>query len=100
MGVVVFSESFETPVVSTYPDTNGFWLLYGPGASAGTGSSASRGLSFVGDSGLTWNVDAGNIDIVAVEWNAHDGIPGTGRICLIRSVVVRTLPIGGAVNAA
>ena len=26
--------------------------------------------------------------------------PGTGRICLIRSVVVRTLPIGGAVNAA
>ena len=28
------------------------------------------------------------------------GGPGTGRICILRSVVVRTLPIGGAVNAA
>jgi hypothetical protein len=33
-------------------------------------------------------------------YTAKTRSPGTGRICLIRSVVVRTLPIGGAEKGA
>jgi len=72
---VIFSESFESPVVSTFPGTNGNWLNYGTTTPGRTGSDASRGLSFVGDSGQTWTVDSGNVDITnSNEWVAQHGI--------------------------
>ena len=71
---VIFSESFESPVVSTFPGTNGDWLNYGTTTPGRTGSSASRGLSFVGDSGQTWTVDSGNVDITNTNaWDAQQG---------------------------
>lgn len=68
----VFFEGFEQPDVASYPNSNGNWLLFGPTSSGRTGSSASRGTSFVGDSGNTWTVDSGNIDLV-IEWEADEG---------------------------
>ena len=72
VGTDQFFESFEAPALSYYPDNNGRWINFGdtPGFS---GASGSRGLSFVGDSGSTWVVDTGNIDIVGPEWIAADG---------------------------
>jgi hypothetical protein len=70
----VFLESFETPVVDTYQNSNGNWLNFGINTPGKTGSDASRGVSFVGDSGLTWTVDSGNVDIVDdSEWAAAQG---------------------------
>jgi len=51
----VFHEGFETP--------------YSPGAWVTIGT----GQSFVGDSGLTWYVDAGDIDITRTTWKAAAG---------------------------
>jgi hypothetical protein len=69
---LIFRENFETPDVSSYPNTNGNWLNFGINTPGMTGSNASRGPSFVGDSGLIWTVDIGNIDITA-EWQASSG---------------------------
>ena len=72
---VIFSESFESPVVSTFPGTNGNWLNYGITTPGQTGSSVSRGVSFTGDSGQTWTVDSGNIDLTNQnEWVAQQGV--------------------------
>ena len=51
----VFHEGFETP--------------YSPGAWV----TITTGQSFVGDSGLTWYVDAGDIDITRTTWTAAAG---------------------------
>lgn len=51
----VFHEGFETPYSS------GAWVTIG------------TGQSFVGDSGLTWYVDAGDIDITRTTWIAAAG---------------------------
>jgi hypothetical protein len=72
-GFLVFRESFETPVVDLFENTNGYYLNFGvtPGQ---TGATGSRGLSFVGDSGLTWHIDSGNVDITdETGWAAADG---------------------------
>jgi hypothetical protein len=62
---LIFHEGFETPVVPA----GSSWINFGinfPGANQGT--------SFVGDSGNTWVVDSGNIDIENPEWPAEDGV--------------------------
>jgi len=73
-GNFLFIESFETPVVDSYENSNGKWLNFGINTPSQTGASGSRGNSFVGDSGLTWFVDSGNIDIVDdTEWAGATG---------------------------
>ena len=66
LATVIFSESFETPVA---PTLNPGWLNYG------IGYSGSQGTSFVGDSGQTWTIDSGNIEIQSpIYWVAQDGV--------------------------
>ena len=64
---VVFSESFETPQLTTtnYPAYNGKWVNFGSATSGyDTGANAPVGTSFIGGSGLEWTVTLGNIDLV------------------------------------
>jgi hypothetical protein len=61
----IFHEGFEVPCVAAYPGSNGYWLNYGTNTVPREGTSGSLGLSFVGDSGLTWTVDTGSVDITA-----------------------------------
>ena len=64
---VVFSESFETPQLTTtnYPAYNGKWVNFGSATSGyDTGANAPVGTNFIGGAGLEWTVTLGNIDLV------------------------------------
>ena len=74
---VVFSESFEKPLLNTtnFPSYNGKWVNYGvPTEGFDTGADAPVATSFVGDSGLEWAVTLGNVDLVgSSNFQAADG---------------------------
>jgi hypothetical protein len=78
--ITVFHEGFENPVIATAALTNGSWLDFGASTPGQSGAQNAQGASFVGDSGNTWTVDVGNIDIQSAHaadgagWPAHDGI--------------------------
>jgi hypothetical protein len=66
-GTTIFSEGFEEPelTVENFPNFNGLWVVFGeptPGFDAP--AELPFGSSFVGDSGETWRITKGNIDIV------------------------------------
>ena len=64
---IIFSESFESPVVNVtnYPLFNGDWVNFGTGTPGFmAGSNAPVGASFTGDSGIEWSIPIGNVDLV------------------------------------
>jgi len=78
--ITVFHEGFESPSVATTALTNGSWLNFGAPTPGESGAYNSQGGAFVGDSGNTWTVDVGNVDVQSAQaadglgWPAHDGI--------------------------
>ena len=74
---VVLQESFERPILSAqnFPAFNGYWVNFGKNTEGKTGGQAAYAEQFVGDSGQTWRVTQGNVDLVNLkEWDAADGV--------------------------
>lgn len=74
---VVLQESFERPILSAqnFPAFNGYWVNFGTNTEGKTGGQAAYAEQFVGDSGQTWRVTQGNVDLVNLkEWDAADGV--------------------------
>jgi diketogulonate reductase-like aldo/keto reductase len=98
-----------TPPKSASADRLGLTILnisdisYGSSRTADAGvvrHALARGINYF-DTAESYKGGAAEESLgVALAGHREEVIPGTGRICLIRSVVVRTLLTGGTENAA
>lgn len=66
-GTTIFSEGFEEPelTVENFSNFNGLWVVFGaPTSSFDAPAEVPVATTFIGDSGETWRITKGNIDIV------------------------------------